>query len=162
VALPRSIAAVSFRGASARDLERRIRDACEKRGHDHAEIRITTLHSLALRALKAHPVDPRVLDDWELRHIFDDEFGHSAGIGTVERLPARLADASGGVIPPKVSRRRGCRDGARPAHPLLQPLHGCLALASDDSRGSRCMQLAGYASKRVGLSPRLVLKHVRV
>ena len=97
-ASPRSIAAVSFTRASARDLERRIRDACESQGHDHAEIRISTLHSLALRALKArgalnaYPVDPRVLDDWELRHIFDDEFGHSAGIGTVKRRAAIRVD----------------------------------------------------------------------
>ena len=97
-ASPRSIAAVSFTRASARDLERRVRAACERRGHDHGEIRISTLHSLALRALKArgaltaYPVDPRVLDDWEVRHIFDDEFGQSAGIGKVARRAAIRVD----------------------------------------------------------------------
>jgi DNA helicase-2/ATP-dependent DNA helicase PcrA len=88
---PRSIAAVSFTRASAADLERRIRAACESRGHEHDEIRISTLHSLALRTLKVHgaleayPVDPTVFDQWELRNIFDNEFGHAKGIARVKR-----------------------------------------------------------------------------
>jgi len=87
----KSIAAVSFTRASAKDLEQRIRTACEDKGHDHGEIRISTLHSLALRTLKAHgalaayPVDPIVFDQWELRNIFDAEFGHAKGVGRVKR-----------------------------------------------------------------------------
>jgi DNA helicase-2/ATP-dependent DNA helicase PcrA len=88
---PKAIAAVSFTRASATDLERRVRAACEAKGHDHGDIRISTLHSLALRTLKAHgalaayPVDPTVFDQWELRHVFDAEFGHAKGIRTITR-----------------------------------------------------------------------------
>jgi DNA helicase-2/ATP-dependent DNA helicase PcrA len=94
----KSIAAVSFTRASARDLERRIRRACETKGHDHGAIHVSTLHSLALRALRAHgaltayPVDPRVLDGWELRNIFDDEFGCSAGVAGITRREEIRAD----------------------------------------------------------------------
>jgi hypothetical protein len=88
---PNSIAALSFTRASARDLERRIRTACEDKGHDHGGINISTLHSLALRTLKAHgaleayPVDPIVFDRWELRNIFDDEFGHAKSVRGITR-----------------------------------------------------------------------------
>jgi DNA helicase II / ATP-dependent DNA helicase PcrA len=88
---PKSIAAVSFTRASAADLEHRVRAACDARGHDHGEIRISTLHSLALRTLKAHgalaayPVDPSVFDQWELRNLFDAEFGHAKGVARIKR-----------------------------------------------------------------------------
>ncbi len=87
----RTIAAVSFTRASARDLQGRIQAACAGRGHDHTGIAVSTLHSLALRTLKAHgalaayPVDPRVLDGWELRNLWDAEFGHVAGVGSIRR-----------------------------------------------------------------------------
>ena len=74
-----AIAAVSFTRASAADLQARVLDACIKAGHPDAGIRVTTLHALALRslraagALEAYPVDPTVLDKWELRNIYDDE-----------------------------------------------------------------------------------------
>jgi DNA helicase-2/ATP-dependent DNA helicase PcrA len=52
---------------------------------------VTTLHALALRtlrasgALEAFPADPLVLDQWELKHIFDAEFGRWASIGSLPR-----------------------------------------------------------------------------
>jgi DNA helicase-2/ATP-dependent DNA helicase PcrA len=88
---PAGIAVASFTRASALDLQRRVRHACSGRGHAGDVINVTTLHSLALRALRAHgaleayPADPVVLDRWELRDLFDEEFGHSAGIGSVTR-----------------------------------------------------------------------------
>jgi DNA helicase-2/ATP-dependent DNA helicase PcrA len=87
----RRIAAVSFTRASAFDLQRRVRAACERAGHPDAEISVTTLHSLALRSLRAggilaaYPVDPLVLDQWELKNLFDEEFGRVAGIGSTPR-----------------------------------------------------------------------------
>jgi DNA helicase-2/ATP-dependent DNA helicase PcrA len=48
-------------------------------------VRVSTLHSLALSILKTagllglYPADPVVMDDWELRNIFDAEFAKSAG-----------------------------------------------------------------------------------
>jgi DNA helicase-2/ATP-dependent DNA helicase PcrA len=86
-----AIAAVSFTRASALDLQARVHAACELAGHDGSEIRVTTLHSLALRSLRArgvlggYPVDPAVLDRWELENLFDEEFGRVAGVGSITR-----------------------------------------------------------------------------
>lgn len=89
---PEAIAAVSFTRAASFDLRGRIHGYCLTRGEpDGADVRVTTLHSLALRtlrlagALEAYPAEPLVLDDWELRHIFDAEFGETAGIGRITR-----------------------------------------------------------------------------
>jgi DNA helicase-2/ATP-dependent DNA helicase PcrA len=92
---PAAIAAVSFTRASAADLQARVQAACAAAGQDGSEIRVTTLHSLALRSLRkrgalgGYPVDPGVLDRWELRNIFDEEFGHRAGIGIARRQAIR-------------------------------------------------------------------------
>jgi DNA helicase-2/ATP-dependent DNA helicase PcrA len=46
------------------------------------DVPVTTLHSLALRVLRVaghlnmYPTPPLVLDDWETKNIFDEEFGH--------------------------------------------------------------------------------------
>ncbi|MDA0183643.1 ATP-dependent helicase [Solirubrobacter phytolaccae] len=88
---PKSVAAVSFTRASSQDLEKRVQAACERSNHGEAHIAVTTLHSLALRtlraagALAAYPVDPLVLDEWELTKLFDPEFARRANIGTVRR-----------------------------------------------------------------------------
>jgi hypothetical protein len=55
---PRSIAAVSFTRASAFDLQTRVRRACVRAGHPDAQIGVTTLHSLALRSLRAAESSP--------------------------------------------------------------------------------------------------------
>jgi DNA helicase II / ATP-dependent DNA helicase PcrA len=77
-----AICAVSFTRASALELRIRVHRYCQNHGHANAEnVRITTLHSLALRLLRAagqlgaYPADPLVLDGWEQENIFDEEFG---------------------------------------------------------------------------------------
>lgn len=86
-----NICAVSFTRASSADLQERVLNACVSAGHPDADIRVTTLHALALRslraagALEAFPVDPTVLDRWELRNIYDDEFGRVAAVGSITR-----------------------------------------------------------------------------
>lgn len=89
------IVAVSFTRAAAKDLERRIRAYGEQHGHAHVQqVRVSTLHSVALRILRqagllaAFPVEPRVLDDWELEEIFDAEFGGRAAITRKTRREA--------------------------------------------------------------------------
>lgn len=84
--------AVSFTRASSRDLEERIRAHCHAQGQAAAaEVRVSTLHSLALRTLRRadlltrYPVDPLVLDDWELENIFDAEFGAACAINSKSR-----------------------------------------------------------------------------
>jgi len=86
------IYAVSFTRASARDLQERIIQYCDRAGQaTGGQIRVSTLHSLALRVLRAagllarYPVDPLVLDQWELENIFDAEFGATSGIRSKER-----------------------------------------------------------------------------
>jgi superfamily I DNA/RNA helicase len=78
---------VSFTRASANDLKERIITACEECGHatDVTHIQVSTLHSLALRTLRAgglltrFPTPyPLVLDEWELGNVFDVEFGVSS------------------------------------------------------------------------------------
>ena len=78
-----AICAVSFTRASARDLRTRIHGYATTPGLETInQVAVTTLHSLALRVLRAagqlnaYPTDPMVLDKWELENIFDEEFGH--------------------------------------------------------------------------------------
>jgi DNA helicase II / ATP-dependent DNA helicase PcrA len=85
---------VSFTRASARDLRDRIVTYCRNKGIEHASlISVSTLHSLALKVLRAagqleqYPTDPMVLDDWELKHIFEAEFSVDSGI-----LPSRCKE----------------------------------------------------------------------
>jgi DNA helicase II / ATP-dependent DNA helicase PcrA len=90
---PAGIYVVSFTRASAKDLKDRIFSHCEAQGYGAlaAQVRVSTLHSLALRTLRAagllarFPSDPLVLDQWELENIFDLEFGQVSSIGSKER-----------------------------------------------------------------------------
>lgn len=94
---PAAIYVVSFTRASALDFRQRVHAYCAQHGHPAAsQVRVTTLHSLALRTLRAagllgaYPADPLVLDSWELEEVFDAEFGHTAGIGKERREKIRL------------------------------------------------------------------------
>ncbi len=93
---PTAIHAVSFTRASARDLRYRVHTYCSQHGQPSAtSVRVTTLHSLALRTLRAanllaaYPADPLVMDAWELETVFDAEFGHVYGIGKKRREQIR-------------------------------------------------------------------------
>lgn len=83
---PKSIFVVSFTRASSADLRRRITEYCLAYGQNKAlSVRVSTLHSLALLvlrkygALDQYPTVPLVLDEWELKHIFDEEFKEEHG-----------------------------------------------------------------------------------
>lgn len=89
---PASIYTVSFTRASALDLRQRIYEYCSTRGYPSvSQVKVRTLHSLALLTLRAaglltaYPADPLVLDAWELENVFDAEFGHASGIGSKKR-----------------------------------------------------------------------------
>ena len=76
-----TIFVISFTRASAFDLRERIHSYCLQKGHPNAEeVSVTTLHSLALGALRTarlltcYPSSPLILDDWEVENIFDQEF----------------------------------------------------------------------------------------
>lgn len=99
---PTRIYVVSFTRASTIDLQNRIRRYCADRGRqDVDQISVSTLHSLALRALRmagllAYPADPLVMDDWELKNVFDAEFsrasGYRAGSAGIGHTPGRCED----------------------------------------------------------------------
>jgi superfamily I DNA/RNA helicase len=82
---PDTIYVISFTRASTLDLRNRIIEYCKNAGLNNVEqINISTLHSLALRALRVaglltYPADPLVLDDFELDNILDIEFSRSSG-----------------------------------------------------------------------------------
>ena len=80
---PGSIYVVSFTRAASRDLRSRIISYCEKQGlPDGESVEVSTLHSLALKALRMGNVlesNPVVMDRWELENIFDTEFHEYAG-----------------------------------------------------------------------------------
>lgn len=82
---PDRIYVVSFTRASTLDLGNRVRRYCSDKGQQAVDrVSISTLHSLALGALRAaglltYPADPMVMDDWELSTIFDPEFSRTSG-----------------------------------------------------------------------------------
>jgi DNA helicase II / ATP-dependent DNA helicase PcrA len=79
---PDNIFVASFTRRASSDLADRIRNYCLAKGQDGAdEVSVSTLHSLALKALKKsnsladmYPTDPSVLTNWETSVLFDDEF----------------------------------------------------------------------------------------
>ena len=85
---PNAIYALSFTRAASDKLNERIQKQCCDNGFGEQakNIRVSTAHSLALRMLRlaqllaAFPADPQVLDDWEVRNIFEAEYAHFAGI----------------------------------------------------------------------------------
>lgn len=107
-----SISVVSFTRASASDLRHDVVEAWEKAGLGlPCPVRVSTLHSLALRILRAagqlnaFPVSPRVLDEWEMASIFDCEFKVVSGQGSSRRREAIRLDheafwSTGAWMPP--------------------------------------------------------------
>lgn len=91
---PQSIYAVSFTRAASRDLQQRVEYHCMQNGQPGVtQVRVSTLHSLALRILRlggllaAFPVGPYILDDWESENIIDHEFSHLS-----RKSPSRCAE----------------------------------------------------------------------
>lgn len=94
---PGEICAVSFTRASSLDLRRRIQSFCQQNGQPTAtNVRVSTLHSLALRTLRAggfltaYPAEPLVMSTWELETIFDAEFGSTRNLGKTRCEQVRL------------------------------------------------------------------------
>ena len=110
-----AIAVVSFTRASSNELRSRIRAYCHTHNQTEANnVRVSTLHSLALSLLSAagllqYPAPPLVLDNWELENVFDAEFGHSQHIGKRRREDIRREHEAfwntGSWDPPTTSRR---------------------------------------------------------
>ncbi len=91
---PDRIRVTSFTRASVQDLSFRIGEYGQTHNIDGMDqVRVSTLHALALRVLRQagllarYPVDPIVLNEWETANIFDAEFSNSSGIA-----PSRCED----------------------------------------------------------------------
>lgn len=75
-----NIYVISFTRASVLDLKQGIRKFCNDNNVVNSElIKVSTLHSLALRILRRanllfYPGTPTILDDWEVVEIYDKEF----------------------------------------------------------------------------------------
>ncbi len=90
---PLALKIVSFTNASADDLRADIHQLLRNEGLGDLvpEVQVSTLHSLALAVLRAagrlstYAVDPRVLDQWETKNIFDPEFGAYSGEASTTR-----------------------------------------------------------------------------
>ncbi len=92
----RQIAVISFTRASTIELRNRVHKHCIDNAQPQGvQVRISTLHSLALRMLRAagllqqYPAGPLVLDNAELEDVFDAEFGETQGLGKTRREDIR-------------------------------------------------------------------------
>lgn len=81
---PEDIIAISFTRAASKDLKDRIYGYCLKQNQTNVvDVRVSTLHSLALYILRrtgnltTFPINPIIMDDWELSFIFDSEYSYS-------------------------------------------------------------------------------------
>ena len=82
---PERIFVVSFTRAASTDLRSRVQTCCRRKGLPGADrVSVSTLHSLALRALRKagllhYPADPLIMDKWEFEKVLDKEFSFSSG-----------------------------------------------------------------------------------
>ncbi|HKZ03443.1 MAG TPA: ATP-dependent helicase [Pyrinomonadaceae bacterium] len=91
---------VSFTRASRKELVDRIAAHCanEGFGQEVQSVRVSTMHSLALRILKSasvlstlYPGDPAVLDKWERAEIYDSELSGALGCTPTRAREIRTA-----------------------------------------------------------------------
>lgn len=81
---PNHIVVISFTRTTCRELQSRISNFCAGLG-GAADVRVSTMHALALRLLRMgnllgqlYPSDPAILDNWESKVIYDQEFARYA------------------------------------------------------------------------------------
>ncbi|MBU1565139.1 MAG: ATP-dependent helicase [Proteobacteria bacterium] len=92
---PNTIFAVSFTRAAAEDLQDGILKYCAAIPAASA-INVSTLHSLALSILAKggkltqYPTNPRILDEWEQRNIFDEELKNKTNFSIKRCCDLRL------------------------------------------------------------------------
>jgi DNA helicase-2/ATP-dependent DNA helicase PcrA len=98
--LPNRVYVISFTRATCAELNRRVADFCahEPCATVAPDIRLSTMHSLALRILRTanvlttlYPADPFVLDDWERERIYDLELSQVLGCPPGRAAQVRLA-----------------------------------------------------------------------
>jgi DNA helicase-2/ATP-dependent DNA helicase PcrA len=137
---PQNVYAISFTVASAAELRVRIATFCANRlsAQAVAQVRVSTMHSLALRILRSanllatlYPHDPRVLDDWEQSAIYDLEFAAAAGCTPKRAGEIRLAhDAAWQTLDPQSIAQAAIQPNEVAAfnayHPRCGNLYSCV------------------------------------
>jgi DNA helicase-2/ATP-dependent DNA helicase PcrA len=96
---PRNVYILSFTRNTCDELKERVRRFCEGSGYSEGieNLQVRTLHSLALRILRrtgqlaGFVEDPRILDDWEQKEIFDKEIAFRLNINPSEAGELRRA-----------------------------------------------------------------------
>jgi DNA helicase-2/ATP-dependent DNA helicase PcrA len=99
-AVPNAVYVISFTVAASAELRDRIAAHCATQpcAALAAAVRVSTLHSLALRILRTanllaalYPHDPSILDDWERKTIYDLELANALGCTPTRASDVRLA-----------------------------------------------------------------------
>lgn len=98
-ATPSNIYVISFTRATCAELTDRIRTFCANLPCATAasQVRVSTMHSLALRILRranlltSYPSTPIILDDWEQTNVYDRELATSLGCTPGRAKEIRLA-----------------------------------------------------------------------
>jgi DNA helicase-2/ATP-dependent DNA helicase PcrA len=101
-AIQGNVYVVSFTRASCAELRGRVRQYCASLNPavDAQHVRVSTLHSLALRILRMgnqlnqYPTDPMMLDEWEQKHIYDAELSAELHCAPGRAAEVRLAHDS--------------------------------------------------------------------
>jgi len=96
---PGQIYVISFTRATCEELRTRVRAFCAGLNPplNADDVRVSTMHSLALRILRMgnllnqYPSEPVMLDDWEQRHIYDAELASDLHCAAGRAAEVRLA-----------------------------------------------------------------------
>src|ERR1051325_5801778 len=109
---PERVYVISFTRASCAELSDRISIFCGLQGCGPlaAQVRVSTMHSLALRILRSaavlaplYPADPMVLDDWERSNVYDLELATALGCPPGRAAEVRMAhDAQWQTLDPQL------------------------------------------------------------
>lgn len=139
-AIPQNVYVISFTVAAAKELRERIAEFCANQpcAAASARIRVSTMHSLALRILRSanllavlYPHDPCVLDDWERTNIYDLEFANTLGCTPGRAAEIRLAhDAAWQTLNPQSLNQAAITatevQGFNAFHPTRTNLYSCV------------------------------------
>jgi DNA helicase-2/ATP-dependent DNA helicase PcrA len=139
-AAPQNVYVISFTVAAAKELRERIAAFCVNQpcAAASAGIRVSTMHSLALRILRSanllavlYPHDPSVLDDWERTNIYDLEFANTLGCTPGRAAEIRLAhDAAWQTLNPQSLNQAAITaaevQGFNAFHPTRTNLYSCV------------------------------------
>lgn len=134
---PGLITVISFTRTTCRELQTRITQHCAALGGAN-NVRVATMHALALRLLRTgnllgqlYPSDPAILDNWESKAIYDQEFARYAGCTPTRAAEIRNAhDARWQTLDPALLDQAAITQAERTAfnqfHATRSNLYSCV------------------------------------